>query len=186
MTSIYKRTKSIVESHADGYRYRWGRKPENQAYYRSTGYPITGDFYVDYNCVLDEVVAERERDICRRCNRSYTAMAEAARAAGRDPRTWNPYWHKDFHIMFPGWIIVCKSCHGQIEGKPAIEWLHFRTGGALPPSAEIDYQTARIKDYYLLRKKTRSATGQLDFPFHLPSNNELAGYDRQPGSMPGR
>ena len=56
-----------------------------------------------------------EREDCPICGRSDTSMTEGKKVS-------NPDYYKTLHIWFPDWIVVCRSCHNRVEGKPATEW----------------------------------------------------------------
>jgi hypothetical protein len=118
MKNVYlEKANRTIGSHSWGYANTWGITPKNLAYYRSTGKPYTGIFAKDYNCTVEALANSFECENCPICGRSYASIAE-----GRKGVAGNPLWHKSFHISFPDWIVVCRSCHSKIEGKPREEW----------------------------------------------------------------
>jgi hypothetical protein len=122
MKNIYlEKAKRTIESHSWGYANTWGIAPKNLAYYRSTGKPYTGIFGKDYNCTVEALAKSFECENCPICGRSYAFIAE-----GRKGVAGNPLWHKTFHIWFPDWTVVCRSCHSKIEGKPREEWEAYK------------------------------------------------------------
>jgi hypothetical protein len=120
MEKIYlDKANKTHKSHSWGYANTWGITQKNLDYYRSTGKPYTGNFSKDYNCSVDALAKAFEAEVCPICNRTYASMA-----AGKKGVVANPLWHKTFHIWYPDWIVVCRSCHPELEGKPAKEWKH--------------------------------------------------------------
>ena len=114
MKNIYlEKAKRTIRSHSWGYANTWGITPKNLAYYRSTGKPYTGIFAKDYNCTVEALANSFECENCPICGRSYASIAE-----GRKGVAGNPLWHKTFHIWFPDWIVVCRSCHSKITLFP--------------------------------------------------------------------
>jgi hypothetical protein len=110
-------------SHSYGYAHTWGRSEKNLAFYKSVGKTYTGNFAADYNCTVSDLARAFEAHECPICGATYASMAE-----GKDGVVGNPDWHKTFHIWFPDWIVVCRSCHPKLEGKPATDWHQDKTG----------------------------------------------------------
>jgi len=114
---LLEKAKRTHRLHSHGYANTWGLKPENQAFYRATGRPYTGDLSKDYNCTVEDLAKAFAETHCPICRRSYASMAE-----GKTGRMASPQWHQHWHLWFPDWIVVCPSCHRRLEGKPASEW----------------------------------------------------------------
>jgi len=112
MQDIYlEKARKTHRGHSDWYTSTLG------ANHPSTGKAYTGDFGKDYNCSVEDLAKAFEDENCPVCGRSYASIAE-----GKTGVAANPSYYKTWHIWFPDWIVVCRSCHSEIEGKPAVEW----------------------------------------------------------------
>ncbi len=81
-----KRTHRLL---SQGYANSWGIKPENQAFYRSTGKPYTGNLSKDYNCTVEDLVKAFAETHCPICRRSYASMAEGRTGVTASPEFSN-------------------------------------------------------------------------------------------------
>ena len=107
-----ERAAKTFKSHSWGYANTWGKTPKNLAYYQSTVKPYTGDLGKDYNCSIEPLASEFKyawENGCRYCGRRVAKPSQL-----------------HFHIWFPDWIVVCRSCHPKLEGKTAKEWEAYK------------------------------------------------------------
>jgi hypothetical protein len=118
---LLAKARSTHRKHSLGYATTWGSE-KNIAAWAERGHHYTGDLAKDCGCTVEQLARDFEDPNCPICHRSYASMAEAAKAAGKHPRTHDPLFHMHWHIAVPLWIVVCPSCHPRIERLPLDEW----------------------------------------------------------------
>ena len=124
MTNLEKAPRTH-RSHSYGYANTWKIDRNSPLY--------TGNLSKDYSCTVEDLAKAFECENCPICNRSYASIAE-----GKEGVKGNPQWHKTWHLWFPDWIVVCRSCHPKIEGKTREEWEIYKRQHFNQPELKLE------------------------------------------------